>query len=293
MSQVQSGKGFEYGIAYQLKEIAQAELIENSSLKVALSYYQQCDGKEQRKIMRAAEEIVAFLAKHESRIKQHKCEVKIQSDQEGGKGDVRDIIIKTPDGEVGISAKNRHFGVKNPRLSEKIDFGQKWIGHNVSKAYWDTVVPLFREMRSRSNQLWRDLPDKEDRFYVPILRAFNRELQRIYDIDRDNVPKNLLHYLLGYYDFYKVAKTNGKARVQSFNINGKLKWGKKLSLPSTIENIRDITKTTTLYSFDKGWQISFRIHNAESKITPSLKFDVQLVGLPSTLSTHELGYFFE
>lgn len=31
---------------------------------------------------------------------------------------------------------------------------------------------------------------------------------------------------------------------------------------------------------DKGWAISFRIHNASSRIEPSLKFDIQLVGIP-------------
>ncbi len=104
------------------------------------------------------------------------------------------------------------------------------------------------------------------------------------------MPKKLLHYLLGYYDFYKVAKINGTAVIQSFNIQGNLMWGRKLPMPTTIENNRSATKTTILYSFDKGWQVSFRIHNAESKITPSLKFDVQLVGLPHNLSRHEINY---
>jgi hypothetical protein len=36
--------------------------------------------------------------------------------------------------------------------------------------------------------------------------------------------------------------------------------------------------------FDKGWQISFRIHNASTMVEPSLKFDINIVGLPSNLS---------
>ena len=34
---------------------------------------------------------------------------------------------------------------------------------------------------------------------------------------------------------------------------------------------------------DEGWQISMRIHNASSRVEPSLKFDVQLVSFPSSL----------
>ncbi len=34
---------------------------------------------------------------------------------------------------------------------------------------------------------------------------------------------------------------------------------------------------------DNGWQISFRIHNASSKVEPSLKFDVQLILQPTAL----------
>ena len=295
MSQVQSGKGFEYGIAYQLQEIIQAEIIQDTHSQTALTYFEQCNEDERHKITSAAREIVIFLAGHDTRMKQHTCKVRLQSDQRGALGDVRDIIIDTPGGdEIGISAKNRHFGVKNPRLSDKIDFGKKWLGHSVSETYWNEVLPLFEELRSRhkSGELWRDVQDKEERFYVPLLHAFNLEMQRIYDQDRDNVPQNLLRYLIGIYDFYKTAKINGTALVQSFNMNGTLKWGNRLPMPTTIDSKKDTTQTTTIYSFDKGWQISFRIHNAESRVTPSLKFDVQIVGLPQRLSQHEIEYSF-
>lgn len=34
---------------------------------------------------------------------------------------------------------------------------------------------------------------------------------------------------------------------------------------------------------DEGWQISKRIHNASSRVEPSLKFDVQLISFPSSV----------
>lgn len=42
-------------------------------------------------------------------------------------------------------------------------------------------------------------------------------------------------------------------------------------------------KDTLEMVFNEGWQLSFRIDNAESLVVPSLKFDVNLVSTPSTI----------
>ena len=31
---------------------------------------------------------------------------------------------------------------------------------------------------------------------------------------------------------------------------------------------------------NNGWQLSFRIHNAKTDVEPSLKFDIQFIGMP-------------
>lgn len=36
---------------------------------------------------------------------------------------------------------------------------------------------------------------------------------------------------------------------------------------------------------DGGWQFSFRIHNASTIVEPSLKFDIQIIGMPVTILT--------
>lgn len=38
---------------------------------------------------------------------------------------------------------------------------------------------------------------------------------------------------------------------------------------------------------NNGWQLSFRIHNASSKVEPSLKFDVQFIGMPVSILNFE------
>lgn len=44
------------------------------------------------------------------------------------------------------------------------------------------------------------------------------------------------------------------------------------------------SKTTVLMAFDNGWQFSFRIHNAKDVLEPSLKFDIQIIGMPMGLN---------
>lgn len=36
---------------------------------------------------------------------------------------------------------------------------------------------------------------------------------------------------------------------------------------------------------DNGWQLSFRIHSASTKVEPSLKFDVQFISMPVSVCT--------
>jgi hypothetical protein len=64
----------------------------------------------------------------------------------------------------------------------------------------------------------------------------------------------------------------------------------RLKLPSRLIEVvyQENSKTTLLVTLNEGWQISFRIHNASSRIEPSLKFDINLVSAPHTLFTNQL-----
>lgn len=135
-------------------------------------------------------------------------------------------------------------------------------------------------------EYWRDLPDKVGDYYKPILNAFVAELRDC------KLPDRLIRYVLGRHDFYKVIKDNGSVVCQSFNLDGSLSWGSRLPMPSRVvvceaDSTRD---ATALVFFDQGWQLSFRLHNARSRVEPSLKFDIQLVGQPHQLATHTLSY---
>lgn len=125
------------------------------------------------------------------------------------------------------------------------------------------------------------------------------ELKRISVSCDENVPEKLIRYLLGRYDFYKVITDdkNRTTRVEAINISGTLnqKSGALksitiiplLKMPSQFYHIdfKTGSDNTIEVVCNEGWQISMRIHSASSRVEPSLKFDVNLISLPSTVHT--------
>ncbi len=230
--------------------------------------------------------------------------LKIQQDSRGEEGDVRDILMvrRNIEWEIGLSLKHNHFAVKHSRLSRSLDFGDKWFGVPCSKKYWEDIKPIFdylvEEKFKGTN--WSELPAKEVDVYIPLLTAFMNEVRRSNEND-DSIPRKMVEYLLGEFDFYKVVGIDNKriTQIQTFNLHGTLNQSSKkempkikipiASLPSRIVSLEfkpNSTNTIELY-MDGGWQFSFRIHNASTKVEPSLKFDVQILGIPTAITTIE------
>ena len=283
-----SGKAWEYGLALQCADLFgdDARFIMTEAGRVCRDAYAAHHEGEQQRIDKAAKEAVLFLLAHDERLDDART-VRMQSDQQGRVGDVRDILIEISGGEeIGISAKHRHKALKHPRLSDTIDFGEEWYGVACSSAYWDKVKPIFGSLREMAGGHWRDLPRKHDDIYSPILDAFSDEIRA------RGVAPDLLRYLVGRHDFYKAVKANGEIVLQSFNLSGSLKWGDLVRPPQRIVDVsrKPKSRTTVNLIFDEGWQLSFRLHNAKSEIEPSLKFDVQLLGTPDGLARHVIPF---
>ena len=232
----------------------------------------------------------------------------IQEDSKGIKGDVRDVICirKENEWEIGFSCKHNHSAVKHSRLSATIDFGKMWFDIPCSEQYFKDINPMFDELKILKDKkvLWRDIESKEDKYYVPLLQAFMNELR---NLDKGNpgiIPEKLLTYLLGVNDFYKVITKDKEelTQIQAYNIYGTLNKpaGKVkpqvkiplLTMPKEFYSIdfKPNSKNTIIVACDEGWTISMRIHSARSIIEPSLKFDVNLIGVPPTLHTHFEGW---
>jgi len=111
------------------------------------------------------------------------------------------------------------------------------------------------------------------------LNSFKDEVERSNN-SHPEVPQRMVEYLLGEYDFYKVVSVDAKKITQifSFNLRGTLNQASKTTQPETILPIAKLPtriikmdfkpgKKNTIEMFmDEGWQFSFRIHNASSKV---------------------------
>lgn len=229
--------------------------------------------------------------------------LKILSDDNGINGDVRDIVItnKNIDFEVGLSIKHNHFAVKHSRLSKNIDFGEKWYGIKCSNLYWNEIREIFDflEIKKEEKKLWKEILDKENKVYIPLLNAFKNEILRQNKKLKNKVPLLLVEYLIGKFDFYKIVSIDRQKLTKIFCFNLKNTLNKQLNnnlnnilipnvkLPSKILSFefKENTKSTLELKLDNDWQFNFRIHNASSKVETSLKFDIQLVKMPNSIYT--------
>ena len=194
------------------------------------------------------------------------------------------------------------MAVKHSRLSKTKNFGEDWVGVSCSQNYFNLISPIFDHLQhlKESNAKWSSVKNKKHNIYVPILNAFRDELLRINE-NNPHVPEKLVSYLLGRNDFYKVIRRAKRVEIYGFNINGNLNRSihdkslrevQKLKLPTEIIQFeyRPDSDTTLLLVCNEGWQISFRIHSAESMVIPSLKFDTNLIGQPPSLYSHHITY---
>lgn len=229
----------------------------------------------------------------------------IQEDSKGKDGDVRDVLAirKQNSWGIGISCKHNHSAVKHSRLSQTIDFGAAWLECPCSSDYFNSIKPVFNELTKmkKAGILWKNIDGKTDKFYKPTLVSFINEINRLEKKHGGIIPTRLIQYLLGRKDFYKIITNdhNCTTRLQAFNLNGSLNKtaGKikpqikiqQLKMPNKILEIdfEKNSQNTILIVCDESWTVSLRIHNASSKVEPSLKFDVNLKGTPTTLYTHD------
>ena len=314
--QTTNGKAFEYALlnefSERLKQVTQVTVIKNDIFNNALNCFETFSQKEKDAYSLNASFAVNFLLDIEPRLSNHInqddiLELEFVADKVGQSGDVRDVLAirSSQQWEIGISAKNNHRAVKHSRLSNDINFGEKWIGISASTNYFATIQPIFdnlSELRtsSKATMKWQSLGDYHSSVYVPILNAFKDELIKL---DRENpgvVASRLVEYLIGNQDFYKVIKGKNKVEIQAYNLHGTLNLPfenikpkakiQRLKLPNRLIEVvyQDNSQTTLLVTLNEGWQISFRIHNASSRIEPSLKFDINLVSAPHSLFSNQL-----
>jgi hypothetical protein len=139
---------------------------------------------------------------------------------------------------------------------------------------------------------FKQIERKDDIIYLPILTAFQDELDRLFKDHGSIFVENLFKYLLGKYDFYKVElqMREKEVSVQCVNLYGTLGYGKRWKIPDRIENVSRVSGSTNtlVVQFTDGWRISFRLHSASGKVESSLKFDINLIASPTYVEKHSI-----
>lgn len=292
-SQVDNGKAFEYAIAMALSVELGVPIIDSPEFRNSKSSYEKVILKLQERFPMAAELAVKHILEKEARnlASQKPNGIWVASDSNGQKGDVRDVVIRCENTDIGISCKTNHDDFKHSRLSGTADFVKKWglDPTGCSENYWNKVKPIFEELReirktSNAKALWSDQIDVPGRFYWKVLDAFEEEVLRLTGTDASNsmeVTQKLITYIIGNNDFYKVISRTDQVEIQGFNLQGTLSVPKTRSPGHIISIDRfDGGKFSKTIRFDKGFTFNFRIHSASSRVEPSLKFAVSAVSLP-------------
>lgn len=299
-TQTENGKAFEWAIAKEVEKQTGFPISSGKAVATAQSCFEIVGTAKQQHYEKAALKSVTHILEKESANleRKEKFEIQMATDSEGQTGDVRDVLIVGKSFQFGISCKTNHDALKHSRLSSDIDFVKKWglSESGCTQAYWDTAGKLFAKLKgikkdSKGTFLWKDLDDVPKNFYWPILNAFANELELLKtapEMSQSQLCKKLISYLIGNNDFYKVVASSDQVEIQAFNFQGTLAV-QKSKYPSKIVGIDDLNggQYSKTIRFSEGYTINFRIHNASSRVEPSLKFDVRAIGFPSrAIYTH-------
>ena len=298
------GRAYEYAwiktLYKALHKLRKTRIVENSSLKTNERAWSVMDDDMKETFLTSADAAIDAVLEMEPRMSENDGEeliLEFQHDGEGIKGDVRDIVVRRDniDWEIGLSIKHNHAAVKHSRLSHRLDFGKEWFDMPCSELYWESVKPIFDMLKEeqRKKKKWSEIYEKNKNVYIPLLQALIDEIKRAYAIDK-TMPRKMVEYLIGNEDYYKIVSRDNKriTLIHTFNMHGALNKPSEMKISAitvpvvelptrlvALEFKPDSENTVEMY-LDNGWQLSFRIHSAKRTVEPSLKFDVQFIGMP-------------
>ena len=303
------GRAYEFAwinvLNQELSKFRKTLIVSNSSFEANKRAWDVMPNDMKELFTASAEAAVRSVLELEPRMEENGNDILLlesQKDNAGISGDVRDIVIKRNNiqWEIGLSIKHNHEAVKHSRLSHKLDFGKEWFKIPCSQQYWAAVDPIFDRLKSeKENKVkWSEISDKNNTVYIPLLQAFMDEVNRAYLSDPE-LPRKMVEYLIGVNDYYKVVSHDSQRMtlIHSFNVHGSLNQPSKIKvsaisvpivqLPTELVTMRFKTgsKNTIEMYLNNGWELSFRLHNASTNVEPSLKFDVQFMGMPATIIT--------
>ncbi|GAA7555798.1 hypothetical protein MMM136_07270 [Helicobacter pylori] len=309
------GRAYEYAwclaLEQKLSVFKKVIMDKQNGFNAANRAYESLEKSLQERYLESAKQGVSLLLDCEPLLSevigssQNEITLSLQKDKLGEIGDIRDILIYFDRFCIGLSLKHNHDAIKHSRLSKDLDFGEKWLGVGVSQNYKDTIKPLFERLENakKEGMLWRDFPNKEQEIYAPLLQAFKKEVLRIDENKKNKVWQKMVEYLLGKHDFYKaiLLEREQKTKLEAYHFNNTLNRSVK-NKPKRIIPLSKLPTRMVYFDFkpkssntlelvlNEGWSFSLRIHNASSRVEPSLKFDIKLLSKPESVAVFIVGF---
>ena len=302
-----NGRAFEFiclqHLHAKIAALRPAKIVENSAFEAAKRAWEKIDSSLKNNFQKSAEVFADAIFNCEPLMTEKSDDLltlAIQQDSKGEAADVRDIVVARHNlqWQIGFSLKTNHKAAKHSRLSKNLDFGEKWLGIKASPDYFANIAPIFERLETFKSEgkKWSEIPNKSTCFYFPLAKAFQQELLKITAANPKAV-RRLGEYLLGSFDYYKVIHLDPKkmVQIQTFNLHkGLNRPSKKVkaklvipasALPRKILDLRFKEKShnSLLLQFDEGWLFSLRLHNASTAVEPSLKFDIQIKAMPTSV----------
>jgi hypothetical protein len=292
-----NGKAFEWALALAF-EAKGASIKAGIARDEAERCFSLVSAASQVPLRQAAEKAAEHILKKEPRLSPVKdVAVEVMPDSAGKGGDVRDLVLRLGNVEIGVSAKHNHAAVKHPRIRVK-DGISSWLGGAAASGKWakNTEKP-YAWMDKHKGAKWRahDQTEVLDEVLKPMALAVAHELSH----HKNHIAEALLRYCIGSRDFYKVIFLSRKNEVQllAFNLQDSLGRGddgkrlhfKKTPGPKGLDKPKILGAGNTFTLSMDPWRLSFRLHTADTKITRAgLKFDINIVALPPNLYTHHM-----
>ncbi|MES9778494.1 HaeIII family restriction endonuclease, partial [Bacillus velezensis] len=184
--QTRNGKALEYAFLQSLSNslcTEQIQILDSDQLTTARDAYLAFDSEKIDDMNKASMAGVMEILKLEPGLLNGEglLSLAIQQDSKGQTGDVRDVLAMRglEKWEIGLSCKKDHKAVKHSRLSASIDVGESWFGFKSTDEYFKNIIPLFKELDELKQKglFWRELENKSENFYKPVLEALNNELK--------------------------------------------------------------------------------------------------------------------
>lgn len=290
------GYSFEYSTIVEGQKILNANIEPRTQTWIndkGIEKYNSITSDEQQAMLDASNAIVNFLIEYEPWIQQKETEITYVGTIRGS-NDVSDVRFSNIQNSFGVSLKSNHDAVRHPRISPTIDIARQWLGAPTDQQYMDEIRQIIENFFSycsynnitRYNQLDKNKLDSI--LYRPVTESFALMLHRVFTKSQGSEAiAYFLGYLIGNKNFYKAKAdfNNREITIEAYDITGALGTKGRLKMPSRCHEVLVETGRNGMHNyisitFDQGWQLKMRLHNAERNIQNSLKWDVRFIGTP-------------